>query len=151
MKVRYLIFDPFSPNLNQVARDFDQSHSELRQECLYNLQSLLDLQKKWSASSATVSKPGELEIHFYDTTPRMRGYFLDPELPAGKAFLVPYINKVNSPDLPGFQFQNISDGVASDYFAGVKRLWSSSMTYSDFLRVHGPQLKKMEKDADGTL
>ncbi len=142
--VHYLLFDPFSPNLNQVAKDFDQNPRELQRECLYNLEALLDLHDKWNNGSGLPVKPGESQVRFYDTTPRMRGYFLNPNEENGRSFLVPYINRVNSPDLPGFQFKNTTKGVSASYFAGVKRLWQVSTPLDKFLELHRRDIESFD-------
>lgn len=126
VRVRYLIFDAYSPSLDRVAKDFDQSPTQLRAECLSGLQSVLALRTAWQAVSSKSPHPGEFDIRFYDSTPRARIYFFDPGRPEGKTYFVPYINKINSPELPGFLLQNVETGVYGAYRGGIEKLWQES-------------------------
>jgi len=126
VNVHYLIFDPSSAELTRLARDFGQSEDSLRRECALGLANLNDLARAWSSISAQTPTPGELQIRVFDVTPRGRVYVFDPGDDRGRTFLVPYVNNVNSTELPGFLLENIDRGVYRSYLAGVMKLWSSS-------------------------
>lgn len=125
LNVRYLVVNPDSPQMAQIAYDFDSDPKNLADECRAGIRDLEFLQSRWEKSKLNEKTPGELEIRLFDSTPRMRAYFFDPG-PNGKAYVVPYINRVNSPDSPGFLFGNFEAGVAKTYFYGVSKVWQSA-------------------------
>jgi len=122
--IRYLVFDPASPKLPQLARDFGQTEGELRSECAKSMESLRELARVWREEARRSPTPGELELRLFDVTPRGRLYVFDPAIPGGHSFLVPYVNGANSSELPGFFLRNIETGVYKAYFSGVERLWN---------------------------
>jgi hypothetical protein len=140
LKIRYLIFDPYSSRIDDLARDFDQPKSELKDECVRALQSLVELRHRWSELAPHSSHPGELDVRLFDITPHARLYIFDPGVSKGRTFYVPYINRVNSPEVPGFLLENIGTGVYGDYVGGVQRLWQESVDISGSLQLH-PELK----------
>jgi Domain of unknown function (DUF5919) len=129
VKIRYLLLNPDGPQIHQVAIDFDSNPKNLADECRSGLRDLEYLQSTWSEMRKNEKTPGEIEIRTFDSTPRLRGYFFDPG-PDGKAYIVPYINKVNSPDSPGFLFGNFDSGVAKIYYYGVSRLWQDAVPFN---------------------
>ncbi|HEU4688405.1 MAG TPA: DUF5919 domain-containing protein [Vicinamibacterales bacterium] len=131
--VRYLILNPAVPNLDVVAADFGQSVDELRQECLKGLRNVLELKQQWEAVRSRSRKPGQLEIKLYDRTPSARMYVFDPRVPSGHSIYVPYMHGFNSPNLPGYLFENTQNGVAQAYFGGLLKLWSVSKPIEDVL------------------
>lgn len=130
VNVHYLIFDPSSPELARLARDFGQSEESLRRECMLGFSNLNDLASAWSDISAQTATPGELQVRIFDVTPRGRVYVFDPGDDRGRTFLVPYVNNVNSSELPGFLLENTDRGVYRSYFAGVAKLWKLSKPIS---------------------
>jgi hypothetical protein len=136
VNVKYLIFDPYSNHLDELATDFNQSPGELRAECEKGLQSLSELETEWKKRSATVTRPGELEVRVFNTHPHARFYIFDPDRDDGKTFFIPYVNDVNSPNAPGYLLQNIPKGVFHQYFDGIRKLWASSMTLEQSQSSH---------------
>jgi hypothetical protein len=67
-------------------------------------------------------------VRIFDTHPHARFYIFDSGSTGGKTFFVPYINDVNSPNVPGYLLQNIPKGVFDQYFAGIRKLWDMSET-----------------------
>jgi hypothetical protein len=126
VNVHYLIFDPDSAEMARLARDFGQSEESLRRECALGLANLTDLARAWNEVSAQTDTPGDLQVRVFEVTPRGRVYVFDPGDDRGTTFLVPYVNNVNSSELPGFLLENIDRGVYRSYFAGVMRLWKAS-------------------------
>jgi len=131
VSVKYLIFDPRSSHLDDLAADFSQSPAELRSECEKGLESIVELQKQWRALSPTVQRPGELEVRVFVTHPHARFYIFDPGRTEGKTLFIPYVNSVNSPNVPGYLLQNVPRGVFEQYFDGIKKLWANSETLDD--------------------
>lgn len=127
--VRFLIFNHLSPNLGEVAAGFNQKPEELKSECEITVENLKTLMEQAKIEGAT----GTLEIRFFDTPPRTRMYVFDREKHEGTTFFIPHIDRQNSAQLPGFFTHNIPNGVASEYFAGVDRLWASALRWNDFL------------------
>ena len=140
VKIHYLILDPFTAHMDQIAKDFDSSVGQLKSECLNSLDSLLVLKKAWEQMIPTASHPGELEIRFYDSTPHARIYVFDPSEESGRTLFIPYMNRVNSPELPAYLLENSKSGVYSSYFGGVQKLWLSCSTISEYLASH-PDVK----------
>lgn len=124
--LRFLIFNPDSTRTEQVAFDFGQSFSEFRTECVQGLNYLISLCRDWKARSHLSKKPGTIEIRLYDMSPLARFYFFDPDEPIGSSIFIPYMNRVNSPDLPAFLIQNVESGVVPAYYTAVLKLWEVS-------------------------
>jgi hypothetical protein len=136
VKVRYLVVDPFVPNMAQIAKDFDQSRDELADECTKGLKEILELRQQWTKNKGL----GELDVRFFDTTPRARLYVFDPNRPSGRSMFVPYINRVNSPALPGYLLENSPTGVFGSYFSGIRTLWNEATKLDEFL-AHHPEFR----------
>ena len=133
INVHYLIFDPKSGHLDDLAADFNQTPDELRSECEKGLASIVELQREWQNRSLTATRPGELRVKIFDTHPHARFYVFDPGRVEGKTFFVPYINDVNSPNAPGFLLQNVPKGVFHQYFGGIQKLWETAETLDQHL------------------
>ncbi len=126
VNVKYLVFNPYSPILETVARDFDQTPVELRSECMLGLTYLLELKNRWDKIKH-LSKAGDLQIRMYNEFPRVRAYVFDPDNEHSECFLIPYLHHINSTDLPAFQFKNSDDGVFNEYYNSMKELWKRSV------------------------
>ena len=63
----------------------------------------------------------------FEASPKMRAYFFDGATGHGRAYLVPYMNKLNSPQSPGYLFSVKKDGVAEIYLAGIRKLWQEAI------------------------
>ncbi len=133
VKVRFLIFDPKSSHLTELAADFDQSPEELQSECDKSLASLLELKRVWDEEAKRTETPGELEIRVFDTHPHARLYIFDPQRSQGHTYFIPYINDVDSPRAPGYLLHNYQSGIFSSYFAGIQKLWAVSETLDQHL------------------
>ena len=138
VKVRYLIFDPRSSHLDDLAKDFNQSPEELRAECEKGIQSILQLQKDWQAQAKVSSSPGELTVRVFATHPHARFYVFDPDRTQGTTYFVPYLNSVNSPSVPGFLLQNVKTGVFSAYFDSILKLWATSSEFTNYTQSSEP-------------
>jgi hypothetical protein len=136
--IRYLIFDPKSGQLDELAADFNQSPAELRAECEKGLESIVELQKQWKSQSSTVPRPGELQVRVFDAHPHARFYIFDPGSTEGNTLFVPYVNNLNSPNVPGYLLQNIPKGVFEQYFDGIRKLWARSETLEQHQNNHAP-------------
>lgn len=137
VRVRYLIVDPFTTNMPRLAKDFDQTEREFADECMKGLSDVLELRRLWLQDKLR----GELEVRFFESTPRARVYVFDPSRPAGRTLFVPYMNRVNSPSLPGFLLDNSAKGVFGSYFGGITTLWNESKTLEPFFTEH-PELRQ---------
>jgi hypothetical protein len=133
IKVNFLVFDPHTPELDGLARDFDQSPAELKSECEKGLQSILQLQKDWESARKSSSNPGELQVHVFNVHPHSRLYVFDAKREQGTAFFIPYVNGVNSPETPGYLLRNVRNGVSQSYFGGVLKLWGDSVPLDKYL------------------
>jgi Domain of unknown function (DUF5919) len=128
MNINYLIFDPKSSHLKDLAADFNQTPAELQSECEKGLASIVELQREWQRMASNAAKPGQLQVRVFDTDPHARFYIFDPGRTEGKAYFVPYINDVNSPNAPGYLLKNVQRGVFQQYFGGIRKLWETSET-----------------------
>jgi hypothetical protein len=126
LNIRFLILNPRSTRIGDLAPDFDQSPAELRSECEKSLQSILELRRVWQEDASKSSTPGELEIRVLEMPPHARFYVFDPARTQGTTLYIPYMNKINSPDLPGYLLENVDSGVFGSYFGGIKKLWAAS-------------------------
>ena len=129
--IRYLVFDPFSKHLQRLADDFDSDPENAQNESILGLRDIAFMMGKWNKLKKDSRNPGMLEVRLYETTPRMRAYIFDPTSPGGKVYIVPYINKVNSPESPGFLFKTLDSSVADVYVRGVRKLWDESRPLTD--------------------
>jgi hypothetical protein len=133
VKIRYLILNPRSIRIDDLATDVDQSPAELRSECEKGLQSILELRRLWEEAASKSSTPGELEVRVFELPPHARFYVFDPGRNQGTTFYVPYMNKINSPDLPGYLLENVESGVFGSYFGGIRKLWQISVSLDNVL------------------
>jgi hypothetical protein len=133
IKINFLVFDPRTPELDGLAKDFNQSPAELRSECEKGLQSILQLQKDWESARKSSSAPGELQVHVFNVHPHARFYVFDAKREQGTTFFIPYVNGVNSPETPGYLLRNVHNGVSQAYFGGVLKLWADSMPLDKYL------------------
>ena len=128
--IRFLIYNPLSQNLEDVAAGFAQTKEELSSECdvtIQNLRGML-LEKKQRNSK------GSLEIRLFSSIPKTRMYVFDRQNEAGFTYFIPHIDQQNSPNLPGFLVRNSTNGIAPAYFEGIERLWSQSLDFDTFLK-----------------
>lgn len=126
VKINFLIFDPHHPHLEELAQDFGQTPAELKAECDKSLQSLIALQAAWKQQSASSSNPGELNIRVFKAHPHGRFYVFDPDSKKGRTYFVPYVNSVDSTQIPGFLLANVQTGIFKPYFAAIKKLWEQA-------------------------
>lgn len=133
VNIKYLVMNPYSNRLDILASDFDMDIEKLRSEGLDNLQGLVILDKRWSEIKNRSQNPGTLEVRFFDASPKMRAYFFDGSSGHGRAYLVPYMNKLNSSQSPGYLFTISKDGIAEIYLAGIRKLWQEAIPFEKFL------------------
>ncbi len=136
LRLNYLIFDPHSSHLEDLAADFDQSPAELRAECEKGLADLLQLRKEWQDKSKSSRTPGEVNVRVFETHPHARFYVFDSGRTQGRTFFVPYVNGVNSPGVPGFLLANVKDGVFRAYFSSILKMWNQSTDLSAYIQQH---------------
>ena len=136
VKVRFLVFDPSSPMLDTIGRDFDQTPQAIESECTDSLSSLVSLQDEWMRQDGYSHYPDGLEIRLFQDAPHARYYLTDPDDPRAKSYFVPYMNHENSPSLPGFLLGNINNGVIQAYVPGIRKLWTSSEPLDTYLSEH---------------
>jgi hypothetical protein len=120
--VRFLVYDPKSQNLGEVARGFSQSEEALRSECDVTIQNLRNIYSEWKQRGLR----GKFEVRLFSSIPKSRIYVFDRKLESGFTYFIPHVDQQNSPNLPGFLAKNIKTGIASAYFEGIERLWNAS-------------------------
>ena len=130
--VRFLVYNPHSANIQEVASGFSQSKQELASECDVTIQNLRTL---WDEARRRQTK-GTLEVRLFSTIPKARMYVFDRRRETGFTYFIPHIDQQNSPNLPGFLVRNIKTGIAPAYFEGIERLWNSSLTFDAFLSMY---------------
>jgi hypothetical protein len=136
VKIRYLVLDPYFPHLDQVARDFIQPPTELKNECLKGLNDIFELKRQWDLISNQTRSPGELEIRFYNNYPKSRLYLFDPGQSTGMTMFVPYFTSFRSPNMPGFLIENNPSSIFKSYYDGVRNLWNRSYGLNTFHNEH---------------
>ena len=136
IKIKYLVFNPFSPVMEFAANDFADSKENLTRECISGLRNIMELKQEWDKIKNTSVSPGEIEIRLFDEIPRLRGYIFDPHDENGRCIYIPYLYKINSPELPGFKFKNSPDGVFRDYYSSIMKLWQASAPFNDFRKKY---------------
>lgn len=135
-EIKFLVMNPYSQRLDMLSGDFDVNTENLRSESLSGLEDLVTLEKRWADLKGKSSNPGTFEVRLFDTSPKMRAYFFDASNEKGKAYLVPYANKLNSPQSPGFLFEMKKGGVAEIYLKGIKKLWHEAIPLDKFAENH---------------
>ena len=136
--INYLVLDPESNQLPAVARAFDRNEDEFKEECLRSLNSLQELMKDYETINN--QSKGKLTIRIYNTTPRARTYFFDPNSNEGVTYYVPYMNRVRSRELPGFLLKNSDKNFHNVYFEGIENLWIDGIDLPEWLEDN-PQYK----------
>jgi len=136
IKVRYLIFNPKSTHIADLAKDFDQPENALRSELEKGLNNLLDLRKHWTERAASSAHPGELDIRLFETPPHFRLYVFDPNRPRGSTYFIPYASVVSSTVLPGYLLENVDTGVYKAYFNSIRKSWTTATTLDEYLKSH---------------
>lgn len=142
VKIRYLIVDPFSAAIEEIAKDFNISTSEMRSIGISSLRSILLLKKEWTEVEGYTETPGELQVRVFSARPTTRVYVFDGKRVSSESYIVPYINRVNAPDSPGYIFKNKSDGAFSKYYASITQIWRDAETLEELLRRHPEVLKE---------
>lgn len=148
LTVKYLIFDPHSDQMANLALDFNQSPEELKSECEKGIQSILELRKSWEEAAKNSSRPGSLQVRIFIVHPHARFYIFDPRRSQGTTFFIPYVHKVDSPGAPGYLLENIDTGVAQAYFAGLLKQWNESVSLETYLASH-PEFTNQANVANG--
>jgi hypothetical protein len=142
VKIHYLIVDPSSAAIEEIAKDFNISASEMRSLVISSLRSILLLKKEWEEAERNTGTPGELQVKVFSARPSMRAYIFDGNRASSESYIVPYINRVNAPDSPGYIFKNKSDGAFSKYYAGITQIWRDAEPLEELLRQHPEILKE---------
>jgi hypothetical protein len=122
INVRFLVYDPNSQNLKDVARGFSQTDKSLKSECDLTIQNLKEIHDDWKIKDL----PGRFEVRVFTSIPKARIYIFDRTSEDGYTFFIPHVDQQNSPILPGFLVKNIKTGIAPAYFEGIERLWKNS-------------------------
>jgi hypothetical protein len=142
VKIRYLIVDPYSAAIEEIAKDFNISTSEMRSLVISSLRSILLLKKEWGEVERNTATPGELQVKVFTPRPTTRVYVFDGNRASSESYIVPYINRVNAPDSPGYILKNKSDGPFSKYYASITQIWRDAEPLDELLRRHPEVLKE---------
>lgn len=125
--VRYIILDPQSQYLKEIAKGEDMGEDKLRQECLEGLDTLLYLSKK---SNFYSNNGGSVEIRTLRWPPTYRAYSFDPGSPSGRTVLVPYLQGVKSPKAPAILINNDpGSAMFAPFYQSISALWNSATAY----------------------
>jgi hypothetical protein len=128
--IRFLVYDPLSASLAELATGFSQTPEELRAECITTIENLRGL----IMESRNQRTKGSIEVRLFSSAPRTRLYVVDQNSDAGYTFFIPHVDQRNSAQLPGFLARNTKDGVAFEYFSGMERMWSLSRRWDAFIQ-----------------
>lgn len=121
VSVKFLIYDPTSPNLPLVAQRYGREHARnLASDSGTTIKYLSEIYD--TARARKLKK--NLEIKLYRDIPQSRLYIFDRNNPNGHTYFIPHIGQYRSPELPGYLFQN--ESVAKEYRAAVISLWDGS-------------------------
>lgn len=131
VNVRFLVYNPYSENLQDVARGFSQTPQELLSESELTIKNLAALSDKAQQRNAR----GKLEVRLFTVVPKMRLYVTDRHTERGVTFFIPHIDDRNTPNTPGFLARNLKTGVAPAFVEGLERAWNASTTWDEFLRT----------------
>lgn len=142
VKIRYLIVDPYSPAVEEIAKDFSISAGEIRSIINSSLRSIQLLKKEWADGEKNTATPGELQVKVFDARPTTRAYVFDGNRAGSESYIIPYINRVNTPDSPGYIFKNKSDGAFSRYYASITQMWRDAQPLEELLRRHPDLLRE---------
>ena len=129
ISVRFLIYNPLSSNVDDVASGFAQTRQELLSECDVTIQNLRTL----SAQAKAHNTRGQLEVRLFSSIPKMRVYVFDRHREEGLSYFIPHVDQQNSPNVPGFLAKNIKTGIAPSFIEGIERVWTRSEPFETFL------------------
>jgi len=124
VNVRFLIYDPRSPNIAEVAAGFSQSPQELASECHVTIENLRTL----AAEAKAKKTKGHLEVKLFSSIPKMRLYIFDRRKERGLTYFIPHVDQQNSPNVPGFLATNVRTGIAPAFIDGAERLWARAQS-----------------------
>jgi len=129
VNVRFLIYNPYSTNLEEVANSFGQTRGELAKECemtVEHLETLAEQAKK-------AGTKGALEVRLFSSIPKMRLYMFDRRREEGHTYFIPHVDQQNTPNVPGFLAKNIKTGIVPPFIDGAERVWNKSMRFEEYL------------------
>jgi hypothetical protein len=135
INVRFLIYNPLSPNVADVAAGFSQSVDELKSESEMTIRSLMALGQQAKQRRAS----GNLDIRLFTIVPKMRLYVIDKHSERGVTFFIPHVDHQNTPNTPGFLARNLKTGVAPAFIEGLDRVWNAAMPWDEFMKIYQPQ------------
>lgn len=139
VKVRFLVFDIFSPDVQEVAHGFSQSLAALESECKTTMIGLLEIRQALEGNRHAKN----FEVRLYSDVPKARFYIFDRQDASGKTFFVPHVNGINSPNLPAFLFTNRTGSLASIYFPSVEDLWQHAQSLEQWEIKHHDWVKEL--------
>lgn len=131
VRIRYLILDPNGRSLATVARSFNQSEAELKQECEVTVTGLRRIISRLRPETRQ-----NFQVRLFDESPRARFYIFDPDDHESVTYFVPHVNAVNSPQLPGFQLKNSPFGLAQLYIPSVMEFWEHALPLPELHPEH---------------
>lgn len=136
VNVRFLVYNPLSANLKDVAAVFGQTPEQLASETKVTIENLRVIETKWRRPTSDA----KFEVRLFSDVPRQRIYIFDRRSVDGYTFFIPHVDNQNTPNLPGFLARNITTGVASAYFVGVESVWKSAQPFDEFLKSYDSEL-----------
>ena len=137
--VRFLVYNPLSPNLEEVANGYSQTKEELFSECEVTIQNLRSILNEWKQPKSSA----KFEVRLFSSIPQTRIYVFDRRRETGFTYFIPHVDRQNSPNLPGFLVKNVKTGIAQPYFEGIERLWNNSTQFEDWLKTYDAQKQRL--------
>jgi hypothetical protein len=135
VNIKYLVFNPTSPVKTQASYDFGENVNQFEKQCEICIQNLLDLRARWEEKKKSSTNKGDLQIRLYTSTPRLRAYFFDPGDDKSFTYVVHFLYKTDSSQLPMFRILNSKEGVFANYLASFNNHWNAGdvITLDDYL------------------
>lgn len=125
--IRILIADPCGEKFEANAAQFGQTVDELKAEADATIKGFENLINKWEKLKDGIASPGSIKVRTIDNIFPSGLYMFDPkDKDRAIMFMMPHVSGVDSPELPGFNFDKRSFVYIKKYRQVFNENWANS-------------------------
>lgn len=121
VKVKFLLVDPESERIKELAAIVNEDEQVLRDECALSLRKIDTLSKLLNKAGQS----SQIEVSTFDGMAPSCMYAIDHDTAAGQLFYFPYMNGVTPTRLPGYLWSRRPDTPYNFYTSELKRMWNA--------------------------
>jgi hypothetical protein len=134
--IKYLIFNPQSPNCNYVSKDFKEHENTFYDQTVTTIKNLKSIKSEWESAKQTAKKGGGLQVKLYNNIPRLRAYMVDTQSENSYSYIVHFLHNIDSSKVPAYQIKNNFKGIIQTYLDSFNNLWDSdnTITLEEYLK-----------------